>query len=84
MDLTKFFPTSNATKPLASVQHHFDAPDFVTARDRADPDFWCQGSEDAAKRAAPSQEEGKRKMPRKKKRKIIAIPSIHEDAAPPA
>jgi hypothetical protein len=82
MDLTKFFPTSNATKPLPSVQHHFDAPDFVTARDRADPDFWCQGSEDAAKRATPSQEEGKAK--RKKKRKIIAIASINEAAAPPA
>jgi hypothetical protein len=78
LDLTKFFPTSNATKPLPSVEARFDVPSFVTARDNADPDFE-EGSVDTAKEDGL---QGKRKMPRKNKRKrrIIEIASIHAKA----
>ena len=83
LDLTKFFTTSNATKPLPSVEHRFDVPSFVTARDNADPDFE-EGSVDTAKRVPDghNEEQGKRKMPRKNKRKrrIIEIASIHAKA----
>ena len=79
MDLRKLFQTSTATKPQPSAQHHFDAPDFVTARDRADPDFLCQGSEKAAKRAPPTQEAAKTK--KKKRKKAIEIASVKEAAA---
>jgi hypothetical protein len=83
MDLRKLFQTSSASKPQTSVEHRFDAPSFVTARDRADPDFEV-GSGDAAKRVPDghNEEQGKRKMPRKNKRKkrSIEIPSIHEKA----
>jgi hypothetical protein len=83
MDLTKFFPTSSASKPQTSVEHRFDVPSFVTARDNADPDFE-EGSVDTAKRVPDghNEEQGKRKMPRKHKRKrrIIEIASIHAKA----